>query len=154
MHPLLVGNVKNIGLLKGVKMKVEQDLRIVIKSAAAASKNQDRMKSTRTLIEDWLKKNPSKAAKARQLVKQMVAAEAAESKASEELEKKFGLSRSAWSGNGEFLLANEVVFKKVGGETGVKREKFSEDQVIAEYAAAKTKQAADKVLERYGIVWK
>ncbi len=135
-------------------MKVEQDLRIVIKAAAAASKNQDRIKSTRVLIEDWLKKNPSKAAKARQLVKQMVAAEAAESKARDELERKFGLCRSAWSGNGEFLLADETAFKKAGGDTGVKREKFSEEQVIAEYAAAKTKQAAEKVLERYCIVWK
>jgi hypothetical protein len=135
-------------------MKVEQDLRIVIKAAAAASKNQDRLKSTRVLIEDWLKKNPSKAAKARQLVKQMVAAEAAESKARDELERKFGLGRSAWSGNGEFLLADEAAFKKAGGDTGVKLERFSEERVIAEYAAAKTKQAAEKVLERYGIVWK
>ena len=62
-------------------MKVEQDLRIAIKAASAASKNQDRSKSERVLIEEWLKKYPAKAARARALVKAILAADAAERKA-------------------------------------------------------------------------
>jgi hypothetical protein len=135
-------------------MKVEQDLRIVIKAAANASKNQDRSKSERVLIEEWLKKYPAKAAKARALVKQILAADAAERKARETLEKQFGLNRSSWQGEGEFRLGDETQFAKAGGEIGIKRPRFSEEQVISEYAGAATKQAAEKVLQRYGIVWK
>ncbi len=134
-------------------MKVEHDLRITIKAAAAASKNQDRSKSERVLIEEWLKKYPAKAAKARSLVKAILAADAAERKACEQLENQFGLCRSSWRGNGEFVMADEVAFQKAGGSIGVKRPRFDENAVIAEYAAAKTKQEAKKVLEKYGIVW-
>lgn len=135
-------------------MKIEQDLRIVIKAAANASKNQDRSKSERLLIEEWIKKYPAKAAKARALVKAILDADSAERKAREQLEKQFGLNRSSWHGNGEFGLSDEAAFTKAGGETGTKRLRFSEDQVISEYAAAATPAAASKVLARYGIVWK
>lgn len=135
-------------------MRVEQDLRIAIKAAANASKNQDRSKSERVLIEEWLKKYPAKAAKARALVKAILAADSAERKAREQLEKQFGLNRSSWQGNGEFTMGDEKAFAKAGGQTGIKRPRFSEDEVITEYAAAGTKQAAEKVLAKYGIVWK
>jgi hypothetical protein len=134
-------------------MKVEQDLRIAIKAAAAASKNQDRSKSERVLIEEWIEKFPAKAAKARALAKAIVNADAAEQKAREQLEKQFGLNRSSWRGHGEFTMGDEYAFQKAGGEIGVKRPKFDENAVIAEYAATKTKQEAKKVLEKYGIVW-
>jgi hypothetical protein len=134
-------------------MKVEQDLRIAIKAAAAASKNQDRSKSERVLIEEWLKKYPAKAAKARALAKAIVAADAAEQKAREQLEKQFGLNRSSWRTEGEFRMGDEHAFQKAGGEIGVKRPRFDENAVIAEYAATKTKQEAKKVFEKYGIVW-
>lgn len=134
-------------------MKVEQDLRIAIKAASAASKNQDRSKSERVLIEEWLKKYPAKAAKARALVKAIVAADTAEKKAREQLEKQFGLNQSHWRGNGEFVMGDEHAFQKAGGEIGVKRPRFDENAVIAEYAATKTKLEAKKVLEKYGIVW-
>ena len=134
-------------------MKVEQDLRIAIKAASAASKNQDRSKNERVLVEEWLKKYPAKAAKARALVKAILAADAAERKAREQLEKQFGLNRSSWQGNGEFTIGDEHSFQKAGGELGVKRPQFDENAVIAEYAATKTKQEAKKVLAKYGIVW-
>jgi len=134
-------------------MKVEQDLRIAIKAASAASKNQDRSKSQRVLIEEWLRKYPAKATKARALVKAILAADAAERKAREQLEKQFGLNRSSWQGNGEFTIGDEHSFQKAGGELGVKRPQFDENAVIAEYAATKTKQEAKKVLAKYGIVW-
>lgn len=134
-------------------MRVEQDLRIAIKAAANASKNQDRSKSERVLIEEWLKKYPAKAAKARALVKAILSADAAERKAREQLEKQFGLNRSSWQGNGEFTMGDEHAFQKAGGEIGVKRPRFDENAVIAEYAATKTKQEAKKVLAKYGIVW-
>jgi hypothetical protein len=135
-------------------MRVEQDLRIAIKAAANASKNQDRAKNERILIDEWIKKYPAKAAKARALVKQILAADAAERKAREQLEKQFGLMRSSWIGDGEFRLSDEAMFAKAGGDTGIKRPRFTEDQVISEYAGAPTKEAAEKVLQRYGIVWK
>jgi hypothetical protein len=135
-------------------MRIEQDLRIVIKAAANASKKQDRSKSERVLIEEWMKKYPAKAAKARALAKTIVEADMAERKAREQLEKQFGLNTPTWSGDGEFRLGDENIFQKQGGEIGLKRAQFSEDQVITEYAAAATKQAAEKVLQRYGIVWK
>jgi len=134
-------------------MKVEQDLRIAIKAASAASKNQDRSKSERVLIEEWLKKYPAKAAKARALVKAILAAGAAERKAREQLQKQFGLHRSSWQGNGEFMMGDEHAFQKAGGDIGIKRPRFDENAVIAEYAATKTKQEAKKVLSKYGIVW-
>jgi len=137
----------------GKAMKVEQDLRIAIKAASAASKNQDRSKSQRVLIEEWLRKYPAKATKARALVKVILAADAAERKAREQLEKQFGLNRSSWQGNGEFTIGDEHSFQKAGGELGVKRPQFDENAVIAEYAATKTKQEAKKVLAKYGIVW-
>ena len=135
-------------------MRVEQDLRIVIKAAANASKNQDRSKSEKVLIDEWIKKYPAKAAKARALVKQVIDAEAAERKARDLLEKQFGLNLAVWKGDGEFRLGDEAQFEKAGGEIGIKRPRFTEDKVISEYAGAATKQAAEKVLERYGIVWK
>jgi hypothetical protein len=135
-------------------MRIEQDLRIVIKAAANASKKQDRSKSERVLIEEWMKKYPAKAAKARALAKKIVEADMAERKTREQLEKQFGLNPPTWSGDGEFRLGDENIFQKQGGEIGLKRAQFSEDQVITEYAGAATKQAAEKVLQRYGIVWK
>lgn len=134
-------------------MKVEQDLRIAIKAASAASKNQDRSKNERVLVEEWLKKYPAKAAKARALVKAILAADTAERKAREQLESHFGLNRSSWTGDGEFRIGDEQAFQKAGGEIGVKRPRFDENAVIAEYAATKTKQEAKKVLAKYGIVW-
>lgn len=135
-------------------MKIEQDLRIAIKAAAAASKNQDRSKSHRVLIEEWIKKYPAKAAKARALVKAILAADAAEQRAREQLEKQFGLHRSSWVGNGEFTMADEQAFQKAGGQIGVKRIPFDESVAISEYAAAKTPAEAAKVLAKYGIIWK
>lgn len=135
-------------------MKVEQDLRIAIKAAANASKNQDKSKTDRQLIEDWIKKNPAKAAKARAFIKRMRDADEIKTKAKFELAKQFGLCESHWQGLGEFCICDEGNFRDAGGKIATKLPKFSEDQVIAEYAAAKTKQEAEKVLAKYGIVWK
>ena len=134
-------------------MKIEQDLRIVIKAAANASKNQDRSRTDRELIEEWIKKNPAKASQARALVKKMDMADAAEQKARNDLKEKFGLNKSAWRSNGEFSLADDSAFVKAGGKLPTKRPKFSEDQVISEYAGAKTKAEATAVLKKYGIIW-
>lgn len=134
-------------------MKIEQDLRIVIKAASNASKHQDQSKTDKELINEWIKKHPSKASHARVLVKKIAAADAAERKAREDLEKRFGLGQSSWRGNGEFMLADEQAFVKAGGKIATKRPKFSDDEVIAEYAAAKTKAEATAVLKKYGIVW-
>lgn len=135
-------------------MKIEQDLRIAIKAAANASKRQDQSKSDKDLINEWIKKHPSKATQARALVKKIATSDAAERKARDELEKKFGLSQSSWRGNGEFSMADEKAFAKAGGKIATKRPKFSDDEVIAEYASAKTKEEAEIVLAKYGIVWK
>lgn len=135
-------------------MKVEQDLRIAIKAAANASKNQDKSKTDRELIAEWVNKYPAKAAKARALLKKIEQADAAEKNARLQLEKQFGLGQSHWRGNGDFVLCDEDKFTKVGGKIATKVPKFSEDAVIAEYAAAKTKQEAEKVLAKYSIVWK
>ena len=134
-------------------MKVEQDLRIAIKAAANASKNQDKAKTDRQLIEEWVKKYPAKAAKARGLLKKIEDADAAEKRAREQLGKQFGLGQSHWRGSGDFVLCDESKFAAVGGKIATKVPKFSEDAVIAEYAAAKTQQEADKVLAKYSIVW-
>lgn len=134
-------------------MKIEQDLRIVIKAAANASKDQDRSKSDRDLIAEWLKKFPAKAKQARALVKKIIDSDAAEQKARNELQAKFGLHRESWRSNGEFGLSDEGRFVKAGGRIATKLPKFSEDHVIAEYAAAKTKAEATAVLKKYGIVW-
>jgi hypothetical protein len=149
---LLSGNDSAVDL--GKTMRVEQDLRIAIKAAANVSKNQDKSKTDRQLVEEWVKKNPAKAAKARALVKKIEQADAAEKNARLQLEKQFGLSQSHWRGCGEFTLTDEAMFQKAGGKIATKLAKFSEEQVITEYAAAKTKQEAEKVLAKYGIVWK
>lgn len=132
-------------------MKLEQDLRIAIKSAAAASRVQNRVKSEQVLIDEWMKKNPAKATKARAVVKAIQAAESAEKKSREQLKKQFGLNFNCW--RGELSIANEKGFIKVGGNIGTKRPKFNEDEVIAEYVAARTKAEAAAVLAKYGIVW-
>lgn len=132
-------------------MKLEQDLRIAIKSAASASRNQSRAKSEKVLIEEWMKKHPTKATKARALAKAIQAAESAEQKAREQLEKQFGLNLRSW--RGELSIGNERNFQKVGGDIGTKRPQFSENEVIAEYVAARTKAEAAAVLAKYGIVW-
>lgn len=135
-------------------MRVDQDLRIAIKAAAGCSKNQNTAKNTFDLIAAWLKKFPKKAAKARALVKAIQAADAAEKKAREQLDKQFGLCPSYWRGNGEFCMTDEAAFVKAGGQPATKLPKFDENQVITEYAAAKTPAEAAKVLAKYGIVWK
>lgn len=135
-------------------MKVDQDLRIAIKAAAGCSKNQSSVKDNRELIEAWLKKFTKKAARARALIKVMEASDRAEQKAREQLEKQFGLCKSHWHGHGEFCLADEKAFVSAGGEQATKLPKFDENQVITEYAAAKTPGEAAKVLAKYGIVWK
>lgn len=76
------------------------------------------------------------------------AADAAERKAREQLASRFGLSQSSLRANGEFGLADEA-----GGKISTKLPRFSEDQVIAEYAAAKTQVEAVSVLKKYNIVW-
>lgn len=121
-------------------MRVDQDLRIAIKAAAGCSKNQNTAKNTFDLIAAWLKKFPKKAAKARALVKAIEAADAAEKKAREQLDK--------------LCMTDEAAFVKAGGQPATKLPKFDENQVITEYAAAKTPAEAAKVLAKYGIVWK
>lgn len=134
-------------------MKIEQDLRIVIKAAANASKNQDKSKTDQQLIEEWMKKNPAKAKYALALVKRVNTANSLIEKADADLKKKFGLGRSHWRGEGCFTMDNEKVFQEAGGKIATKLPKFSEDEVIAQYAAAKTKAEAKAVLKKYGIVW-
>lgn len=135
-------------------MKLEQDLRIVIKAAAAASSKQDKSRSDNDLITDWLRKFPAKAKRARLLKKKAEDADAAERKFRETLEAEFGLNGCNWIRNGEFSIGDERKFAKAGGNIGTKRPAFGENEVIAEYAAAKTKAAAELVLAKYGIVWK
>jgi hypothetical protein len=135
-------------------MRVEQDLRIAIKAAATASTKQERTKDEQQLITDWVKKFPAKAKRARLLKKKAEEADVAERTFRETMEKEFGLNGSNWIRNGEFSICNEERFAKAGGNIGTKRPSFSDNQVIAEYAAAKTKSEAEKVLAKYGIVWR
>jgi len=135
-------------------VKIEQDLRIVIKAAAAASRLQDRSKTDQELIAEWTCMHPAKAAAAKAILKRIDKAEAAEAAAKRELEGKFGLRPAGWRAKGDFDINDQATFQKAGGRLATKKLKFDENQVIAEYAAAKTKAAADEILSKYGIVWK
>lgn len=134
-------------------MKIEQDLRIVIKAAAAASKQQDRSKTDRELIDEWMKRYPVSALAAKNILKKIDKAEAAKTAAKQSLAA-FGLRPASWRERGDFDIDDRGLFVEAGGKMATKKIEFSDDQVIAEYAAAKTQKEADAVLLKYGIVWK
>ena len=134
-------------------MKLEQDLRIVIKAAAEASKrNFTRWESAnnrKAAVDAFLKKFPTKALRVAKLTKDHENATKLVELCEQKMVKEFGLSLSKYHGD---KIENEANFQKAGGVIP-KTEAFSFEQVVTEYAAAKNKSEAVKVLGKFGIVW-
>lgn len=135
-------------------MKLEQDLRIVIKAAAEVSKKQsDRYESMRLrklALEAFLKAFPAKKRRIDALTKSHKNASELVNDCEAKLEKEFGIGLSRYNDD---KIIDDAAFVKAGGKLP-KSESFTAEQVIAKYASASTKEEAAQVLKSYGIVWK
>lgn len=133
-------------------MKVDQDLRIVIKHAADASKRNgshwELERQKRESVATFLKRYPEKAKRIEKLRAAYKRATAAVEKIEHQLESQYGLGTRR-----DDDISNDQAFVKAGGKPP-KSESFTADQVIAECAAAKTAAEVLKVLAKYSIVWK
>lgn len=136
-------------------MKVEQDLRIVIKAAADNSKKNSNhyevMRIRREAIAKFMRDNTEKRMRINKLLADRKAAKKRIYDCEAKLEKEFGLDVDY---RGELEINVDDKFRKAGGKLPAKDTAFSAEQVISEYAAAKTAQDGAKVLTQYGIVWK
>lgn len=135
-------------------MKIEQDLRIVIKAAADQSKRNsnswEKSKTREDAIAKFLKSFPQKALRLKKLQADYANGKKLQELSEQKAQKELGLSLDNYRGRIE--IHNEVVFAKAGGKLP-KTDEFTSDQVIAEYAGAKTKAEAIAVLKKYGIIW-
>lgn len=135
-------------------MRIEQDLRIVIKAAADQSKRNsnswEKSKTREEAIAKFLKAFPTKALRLKKLNTDYANGKKIMELSEQKAQKELGLSLDDYRGRIE--IHNEVAFAKAGGKLP-KTDEFTSDQVIAEYAAAKTKQEAALVLKKYNIIW-
>lgn len=110
----------------------------------------DRRKAQVEAVEKFLRANP----KARANIKRAEAAIArcdAQRTEAREVIAGYGLGRDY--GHGQYGIENSDKFTKAGGRFDFKDvQKWSFDQVMAELAAAKEKDAA-AILKRFGIIW-
>ena len=135
-------------------MKIEQDLRIVIKAAADQSKRNsnswEKSKTREEAIAKFLKAFPQKALRLKKLQTDYSNGKKLQELSEQKAQKELGLSLDDYRGRIE--IHNEAAFTKAGGKLP-KTDEFTADQVIAEYAGAANKAAAASVLKKYGIIW-
>ena len=135
-------------------MKIEQDLRIAIKAAADQSKRNsnswEKSKNREEAIAKFLKSFPQKAMRLKKLQTDYANGKKLQELCEQKAQKELGLSLYDYRGRIE--IHSEAAFTKAGGKIP-KTDEFTAEQVITEYAGAKTKTEAATVLKKFGIVW-
>jgi hypothetical protein len=135
-------------------MKIDNDLRCVIRAAEKTQKGRDsyeaRNKRNSNAIVSFLKANPKKAKALRHAAKEILRLGKVIKK-HEALISECGLSRE-WDGV-SLRLRCEKTFQKAGGVITQSPDVWTANRVIAELAAADPKEG-DRILRRYGINWK
>ena len=138
-------------------MKIDQDLRIAIRSAEKAQPSTDwsvRDAQNQKCIEEFMQRRPAKAAEINRHVLTIAKAEAAEKKARAALCEGFGLRHDGTKLSFSNCGGGSVAFLKAGGKLPpTQGRRWAFDTVMAELAAADAKQAT-AILKKYGINWK